>query len=361
MSLFTFIKLCGKAFRFVVSRPLQRFNIENRSKKYLGPEAKYFKPAPRAIGSLSLIDGKPPQYPYLEGGGGFKSIKQRRLQAIESKRDQLLESQKNLHPIVELKSYSETELDDIFVRSVVHKLNVTKTPVQINATENAGLLTEPLELTGTEDSSDSQKALAKPTTRLMPKCTNLQRQDQLSIWNIDKTPPGRLNLNMLQELMVNKLVDDAYWTPKKISENYNIKEEYAEQLTKYYKQIIVVVSPRMKNLLDYTARNNPVYEATKDVIYQVDKGLRTEDDKKYDDMFLPHEELDEKVKEILDPPETRIELSEEEEIEKRRRDYIARRPKPLRIGSENQQSQSGAQKVQLKLEDSKRREDDMKT
>lgn len=315
MTFSTFFKLVGKAFRFSVNRPLQRFNIYNRSKKYLGPDAKKFMPAPRAIGALSQNDWRGSQYPHLEPG--YKSIKQKRLAALNKPNQ--LEASKSQPKLS--KSFSETKTDDNLIIEASHKLAVMKTIVRIQPTDN-----KQQELVGS-----SQNQSATRTHRPLPKCTNLQLSDLTSIWAVEKTPKGRINLNMLQELMLNKLADEKYWTPKMVAERYNIKEEYAESLLKYILQIRVVVSPKLAKALDYVARNDTTYQASKDLVYFVDNRLRTEDDKRYDEMFLPGEDLDEEVRAVLDAQHDIVKVDQSIEARRRR---IAR-PQPLRVAHAN--------------------------
>lgn len=296
----------GKALRFGVARPIQRFNIESRAKKHLGEDAKYFKPAPRAIGPLTKLG--PSQYAHLEGGG-FKSIKQKRLEAIQSRNQRLLESDQS-RPQIEsssqksfrdrvnaiAKSFSETRRDDELIIESLPRLPAIKTSLLMNTRENH---TPSLGDKDKADETNKQIETAKKTHRPLPKSTNLDLRDPTHIWVTDNVPPGRLDLNNLQEIMLNKLSDTNYWTPEKISERYNIKAEYAEKLTKYLSQVRVVLSPRMAKCLDYTARTDPVYQATKDIIYFVDKSLRTELDKKYDAMYLPTDELDPEIRDLI--------------------------------------------------------------
>lgn len=319
MSLNTFIKLVGKAFRFTVNRPMQRFNIYNRSKKYLGPDAKKFMPAPRAIGALSQNNWKPSQYPHLESG--YKSIKQKRLDAVNRQKQLELPLESTSESGNVPKSYSENKLDDHLIIDASNKLEVTKTVIKIEPPDKQ------VQQLPESDTGDNIK-LQRP----LPKSTNLQLSDLASIWAVEKVPRGRLDLNMLQEIMINKLGDDAYWTPKMIAEKYNIKESYAESLFKYLKQIRIVVSPRMSKALDYVGRNDPSYQATKHLIYFVDKRLRTNLDKKYDSMYSPGEQLDEEVRELIDSP-NEIAKATGSNLERQKR--IAR-PAPLRIAPINQ-------------------------
>lgn len=319
MSLNTFIKLVGKAFRFTVNRPMQRFNIYNRSKKYLGPDAKKFMPAPRAIGALSQNNWKPSQYPHLESG--YKSIKQKRLDAVNRQKQLELPLESTSESGNVPKSYSENKLDDHLIIDASNKLEVTKTVIKIEPPDKQ------VQQLPESDTGDNIK-LQRP----LPKSTNLQLSDLASIWAVEKVPRGRLDLNMLQEIMINKLGDDAYWTPKMIAEKYNIKESYAESLFKYLKQIRIVVSPRMSKALDYVGRNDPSYQAAKHLIYFVDKRLRTNLDKKYDSMYSPGEQLDEEVRELIDSP-NEIAKATGSNLERQKR--IAR-PAPLRIAPINQ-------------------------
>lgn len=215
-------------FKFTIARPLQRFNIENRMLKYLGPDSKYFKPSPRA------------------GDKYYQQLEKPQLG------------------------------DDKFVIAASNKLEVTKTVVKV----------------------DSDQI---PSTRPLPTSTRLQLQDIRSIWVADKIPPGRLSLDMLQEIMLNKLADENYWTPDRVAERYQIKSEYAENLLNHLKQIRIVISPHMKKLLDYTAKDDPVYQQAKHLVYIVDKDLRNDIDKQYDKMFLPEDELNEEVRSLIEP------------------------------------------------------------
>lgn len=296
MSLSTFIKLLNKAIKFAIARPIQRYNIENRSKKYLGPDAKNFMPAPRAIGAMSQID-KPVQYPHLQSG--FKSMRQKRLEASKSMGTSMVPSETEKINSILTKSFSETELDDDLVIKAASRLAVNKSVKIIeDKSEYAALL---------KDSSESDMtALGEPKKgRPLPTSVNLPLQDPASIWEIKKTPPGRLNLNMLQELMIHKLSDGEYWTSQRLAEHYNIREDYAEKLTKYVKQIRMIIPPTVAKNLDYLNRDNEAYKATKDIIYYVDNSLRTEYDRKYDDTFDPeNDQLDESVKKVLAPPDS---------------------------------------------------------
>jgi Fe-S cluster biosynthesis and repair protein YggX len=312
----TFFKLVGKALRMAVNRPIQRFNIFNRAKKYLGPDAEYFMPAPRAIGALS--QAKPSQYPHLEGKSSFKSIKQKRLNAIAERNQKLLTNEANNNQNLSesnenlvqetTKSFSETKNDDKLVINVSNKLPVIKTVTRLE----------------TSSTPPEQLAEQDKPHRPLPKSTNLQLSDPAVIWCVDKVPPGRLDLSKFQELMINRLADENYWTPKQIAETYNIKEEYAEGLIKYYKQIRIIISPRIAQNLDYVARNDPAYQATKHIIYHVDKSLRSDFDKQCDATFLPTDKLDPEIRALLDAGA----------VQPRRQQAIAR-PVPLRIRSIN--------------------------
>jgi len=267
-------RIVSKALKSATKRPLQRFNIYNRSKKYLGEDSKYFFPAPRAIGPVSKIG--PSQYPHLEGGlGNFKSVKQRRLEAIAKSNSTL--------------STSQMKKDVSLVIDTAQKLPVIKTIVKKSPQTSVEQEVQ---------STDLIHSNKKPP-RPLPKAVNLNLQDQTVIWSIDRVPPGRLDLNKLQEIMVNKLADDEYWTPSMIAKTYDIKEKYAENLIHYLKQIRVVISPRMKKILDYTNRTNDAYNATKDTIYLVDPRLRTELDRSVDKTFLPEDELDDNIRQLL--------------------------------------------------------------
>lgn len=272
----TFFRLVGKAFRMTVNRPLQRFNIANRARKHLGVDAKYFKPAPRAISP------------------GFKSIS----------------SSSSI-----IKSFSETINDDRLVIEASNSLPVIKTVIK------------------NELSSPDLVKQEKPA-RPLPKSSSLQLSDPAVIWHVDKVPPGRLDLNKLQELMINKLADDDYWTPHKIAEVYNIKEEYAENITKYFKQIRIIISPGLAKNLDYVARNDPVYQATKHIVYHVDKSLRSEHDKQFDATFLPTDNPDPEIKELLEA--SALQRRQQPDL---RLTQLVKRPKPLKIGSVNEPKQ----------------------
>lgn len=289
--MFKFFSLCGQAYRFLVMRPLQRFNIENRAKDYLGPEAKHFEPAPR-----------------------FKSVSQGRTR----KKELSLQTEPTNSSI-------QTELEDKYVVSLAKRMEVKKVVL------------------GSRNESSTE------THRPLPKSTNLPLNDPASIWIVNKVPPGRLDLNMLQELMLNKLADDKLWTPKALSERYNIKEEYAEQLTKYLKHIRLIVSPRMKKIMDLTGRNNPLYQASKDFVYIVDKRLRNETDRQFDDMFLPDEEWPDEVKAVLDPPGTVIKIDNKSVVAQQIA-YQSKRPAPLRIKPSNEASSQQNESQPKRLE-----------
>lgn len=305
MSLSTFIKLVGKAFRYSVNRPIQRFNVYNRAKKYLGPDAKFFKPAPRAIGPMSQTSS-PIQYPHLTDGGKHLG---------ESSRE----------PVACLpKSFSESEQDDSLVKEATPKLDVKKTVVMI----------------GNKDGSPDEVT----TTRSMPKLTNLGRRDPADIWDIDKTPPGRLSLHMFQEMMLNRLGEGEEFTPQKIAERYKIREEYAESLIKYVKQVRIVVSPRMGKLLDYVGKDNPAYQSTKHLVYHVDKSLRNDVDKAYDKMYLPTDELDPEIRELIDSGGI-VPTQQFGEVAKVQR--LIKRPAPLRLNPVNVAGQQSSQKSEV--------------
>ena len=303
--------MVGKALRYSIRRPLQRFNIANRAKNFLGEDAKHFMPAPRAIGAVSKLG--PIQYPHLEGGGSFKSLRQRRLEALQSRRQKAIESTHS-HDHGLQRAFSETEKDDNLVIEASNKLEVVKT----------------VKLVTSQQPNAPDKELTKTTDRPLPKLTNLPLQNLSSIWNIDKTPPGRLSLNSIQEMMLNKLADVDHWTPKRISETYNIKEEYAESLLKYLKQVRIIISPAMAKNLDYIDRNNPTYQATKHIVYYVDKSLRSEQDRQYDKMYLPTDEIDPEIRELLEVDSLKDRRESEEKIRK-----LFKRPEPLRIGPLN--------------------------
>lgn len=299
-----FYKLVVKALKYTIARPIQRFHIEGRAKKYLGEESKYFMPAPRAIGSLSKQGIS--QYPHLENTGKFKSVAQRRQEAIASRNQKLLEASTTTTTtaksisLVEAndstttlpqKSFSEIKQDDdLVIEASMNRLPVIRT---------MPLLDKPPEaLASGEEGKDIQ--LVK-SHRPLPKLVNLDLSDPASIWQVDKVPLGRLDLNKLQELMINKLADDeGHWTSKKISDVYNIKEEYAENIISYLKQIRIIISPHIKTCLDQTASNDPRYQATKDIIYVVDYTLRNETHRKFDETFLPTDQLEPEVQKVLE-------------------------------------------------------------
>lgn len=269
-----FSRLTGniiKFFKFVVMKPIQRFNIENRAVKYLGPESKYFKPAPRAIGASIERGYKGIEYPHLEETRGFKNVHQRDRQRIVGT-DNDSTTTENIDP------------GDQFVRDTSNRLEVTKTIVKVD---------EPVK---------DQKTSNRP----LPHSMNLGLEDPSAIWVVDKVPHGRLDLGKLQELMLNKLGQNDYWTPERVAEQYNIKPEHAESLMKYVKQIRIIVSPRMKKLMDYTGQNDPIYQSAKHLVYIVDKSLRNDVDKQYDDMYLPSDKLDEEVKSIIEPRDKKL-------------------------------------------------------
>lgn len=335
----TFFKLVGKAIRFSISRPLQRFNIANRAKKYIGEEAKYFTPAPRAIGALTLKGST--QYPHLQELSRFKSVKQRRLDAIAERNQKLLEkssaahsdggssedSLTNTNQITtggSNKSFSEIKQDDELVIETSNKLPAIRTVTIPNNTSVKQSSTDG------EDVAKDTQLLEKPH-RPMPTSTNLQLSDPALIWHVDKVPPGRLDLKKLQELMINKLADDEYWTPKKIAETYNIKEEYAENIVGYLRQIRIILSPRVAKTLDYIARNDPVYQATKNIIYHVDNSLRSQADKQSDKTFLPTDELEPEVRAVLDGGQLQPKSHQPDP----RLTSLFKRPAPLRIRALN--------------------------
>lgn len=333
MSLKTFIKLTGKAIRFTLYRPIQRFNVANRAKKYLGPDAKAFMPAPRAIGSLVAQGGKASQYPHLEGKG-FLSVRQRRLQALSRDRDK--------HEKLEDSSAGTTKRlpdrvrdENNLVIEAASKLSIIKTVTKLDMNElNATI-------DGNKAGDSETTALEDPKQRQMdrplPKLTQIQR-DPNNIWATDKVPPGRISVNMLQELMFNKLADDSYWTTQVIAERYNIKEAYAENLITYLKQIKFVLPPRVAHTLDYIARNDPVYQATKDLIYFIDPSLRTSNDRKYDGTFLPEDDLDENVRRLLGF----------DTVDRSRPRAVMVRPEPLRVSALNQQKLEHPEKEEPK-------------
>lgn len=308
MTLGTFLKLVNKAVKFSVHRPLQRFNVYNRAKKYLGPDAKYFRPAPRAIGPMSELS-KPIQYPHLTGGNKSAG----KLSSTD--------------PVALLpKSFSETEQDDCFVRETADKLDVKKTTVIINNT-----------------AQPDDKLVQK---RPLPQLTKIDRRDPAIIWETDKAPPGRLSLHMFTEMMLNQLGDEQFWTPKAVAEHYKIREEYAASLIKYLKQIRIVISPRMSKLLDYTARENASYQAAKHLVYHVDKSLRDKYDKQFDNMFLPTDELDEEVRSLLDQGSLVPEQQQFNELAKVQR--VIKRPAPLRLKPENAPRELSSHRLEVR-------------
>lgn len=325
MSLSTFLKIVNKAFKFTISRPLQRFNIEDRSVKYLGPDSKKWQPSPRAIGPISGLSLKElPKYPHLTPG--YKSISQKRRDAIESGKS--AEEQ----PVqAKLKSYSEDKEDDNLVIEALNKIDVIKTVARVGPTLNPKQIESGYEQQNTNigDETDGQ---LKPSHRPLPKLTDLPRQDLRSIWEVERTPPGRMNLNMLQELMINKLADHVYWTSKAIAERYNIREEYADKLVSSLKQIRIRLSPRMAKNMDYVGRMNPEYMAMKDLIYHVDKSMRTELDKKYDSMYSPKDDLPDDVRQLIDSPGA-LQLPSKQGLTAQREKY--ERPAPLRLAPSN--------------------------
>lgn len=304
MSLSGLIKLVTKAFKFTISRPIQRFNIENRAKKYLGPDASKFKPAPRAIGPIA-----------------GRSLKQLSKPSTPPKNVGLLLSDEIKKP------FSETEDDDKMVINSSNKLQVNKTVTQLNESicQNNKLIT-----------ANENKKSHRP----LPKLTNLQLSDPASIWTVNKTPPGRLNLIQLQEIMI-------YNMPAKLaSEKFGIKEEYAETLIKSMKQVRVLVSPRLSKLLDYTNRDNKLFQETKNLIYFEDKTLRSDIDKSIDETFLPDDKLDPEIRELLDASKEAAALVDSEKTKPRitfvadevfrRPKRLAKRPEPLRISPANE-------------------------
>lgn len=349
MSLRTFIKLCAQALRFTIKRPIQRFNVQNRSKKYLGPDAELFMPAPRAIGRMYLNQGKPIQYPHLEAGKGFKSVRARRLEAIEKKNDSGGGGGEPMQsivppitpPIVDPnvfmpRSFSRTEKDDSLVREAANKLEVTKKVIRLEINEGRDRKMVEIEEGEKEIGNTDGEIVAQEGSRPLPKCTNLDLADPADIWIAKKTPPGRINLDMLQEMMINKLADDQYWTPKVVADRYQIKEEYAESLLKYLKQIRVIVSPRVARALDYTGLNNPAYQATKHIVYHVDKSLRNDIDKQFDNMYLPTDQPGEEIKSLIEPSSIiELEPGNREAKLVGAKPKVKKTPKPLQISPLN--------------------------
>lgn len=333
----TVIKLIGKAFRFTLQRPIQRYNVANRAKKYLGPEAKHFMPAPRAIGSLADRGGKPSQYPHLEGKGFF-SLRQRRLESLNRDREQdsLLVNSTDSR-LKELSGGTEKSDYNLIIEAS-NKLSIIKTVTKLDLDELKLTLDsnkspeDEMHTTALDDPNRETNQINRP----LPKLTNVQNTDPQHIWSTDKVPPGKISLNMLQELMLNKLADDEYWTGERIAERYNIKEVYAENLTKYLTQIKFVLSPRVAHLLDYIARDDPLYKATKDKIYYVDPHLRTKEDRKYDDTFLDEDDIGDDLRRLIGF----------KTLDKSPPKFIMQKPEPLRIDPMNKSKQ---EQVELEL------------
>lgn len=300
-------RLVTKIFKYTFIRPIKRFDANIRMLKYLGPESKFFQPAPRAIGSLHDTGGKGLPYPHPKSGRGFKAVQQRRLEALASKQTSSNSEQISLKP-------PDDSVDNKFVIDASNRLEVTKATVNLNHSTESRLL---------EEDSTGER-----TSRPLPKSTILELQDSRSIWVVDKVPPGRLDLNKLQELMLNKLADGEYWTPERLAERYKIKAEYAESLTKYLKQVRIIVSPRMKKLLDYVGKNDAAYEAGKHLVFIEDKSLRDDIDKQYDKMFLPEDDLTEDVKSLLEGSNS---LPHQLDSATSTYTRLARKPEPLRL------------------------------
>lgn len=270
------IRILRKMVGYTLVRPVLRFNVNNRAKKYLGPEAPKFMPAPRAIGPMSQAK-KPVVYPHLAHGENFKSVQTKRLQAMD--KYNLVESTPQQSIEVEKDRFIIDTSKRLEVNKIVHEENI---PMSIQV----------------KSKDDNTKV---STHRPLPKLTSLQLSDPASIWVVNKTPPGRLNLDQLQEIMINKLADnDNYWTPERIASRYKIKEKYAESLCNYLKHITIHISPKLANLMDYTSRDDPLFQATKHIIYVVRSDLRSDEDKKYDKMYLPTDQPPtETVKELI--------------------------------------------------------------
>lgn len=330
MSLSGFIKNIRKLIGFTLIRPMKRFNVYNRAQKYLGPDAKYFMPAPRAIGPMSNQGKNLIQYPHLIGGNSFKSVQQRRLEAIE--RVKLTAGDQEANNSMDV---SEAEK---FVVNVSGRLEVTKTLVKEQATRNLPPSTNLDQIeaaSGAVAGTDNQRS-----HRPLPTMTSLQLNDPASIWVVEKTPPGRLNLDQLQEIMLNKIDDpDNYWTPENIAEKYKIKAEYAESLCNYLKHVRIHLSPKLAKLLEYTGRNDEIYQASKHLVYIVDNDLRSEQDKQYDDMYLPTDKLDDEVNQVVGD----IRLNDERSVEALRASFnrLERQIEPLRIQPKNKALEPG--------------------
>lgn len=267
-----------KAFKYLVQRPLMRFNVANRATKYLGPDAPKFKLAPSAIGPMTQpagFIGKLTNANVISKPQSFKSITSKR-SAIGlnlTNKSTANPSSNDGHQSI---TYSDSlEDENRLIIEASNKLKVTKK---------------------LETVSDQSSVSTKP----LPKLTSLQLQDPVNIWIVDKVPPGRLDINKLQELMLNILADENYWTIDKIVDSYGIAKEYAESITKNIKQIKIIISPRLYYNLEYVGRNNPTYQATKHLIYNVDASLRTEEDKVYDGLFEPNHP-DPEIQRLINP------------------------------------------------------------
>lgn len=315
MPLSRLIGFVGKILRSLTVKPMQRYNVYNRALKYLGPDAKRFFPAPRAIGNPDGIKSLP--YPHLSAKGrrGLAQKKPALFGLFNNNKSQLLQ---------------ESQSKNEFVVDASNKLEVTKTVVVNPQPMPTSQSSEPVEeLVDIQKGPSSALELAKKK-RPLPRSTIMQRDDARVIWDCDKAPPGRLTLNDLQELMVNKLADAEHWTPKVLADRYNIKEEYADQLLNSIKQIRIVISPRLSVLMDYVGRDDQVYQATKNTIYIVDNRLRSDTDKIYDKMFLPDEKLAPEVDQLIDPPTDPQQL----QILTRTSamfDSLVRKPEPLKL------------------------------
>lgn len=364
-----FTSLIGKMFRYTFVRPLQRFNVEARSKKFLGPDARKFMPAPRAIGPMSVKGKKPIQYPHLESGASvFKSVQQKRLQAMARNKEldagdnHLTKSSSEQQVKM---SAREKKLNDFVIdasnRLQVNKTVVTAKPRQLSSNNDERFIKLESESSNNKLAEISQQN--KPA-RPLPKLSSLPMSNPADIWSVDKTPPGRLSLIQLEEMMINKLSDnEGYWTPEKVAEKYNIKKEYAQTLFKYMKHLKIYVSPRIAHLMDYTNRDNPTYLATKDIIFIVDNSLRDECDRQFDKTFLPSDQLPEEVGRVLElepEPEAKSheikswdsDLKKEKSIGEIKEDYLKLRRKvePLRVRSLNKPRPQEREPIKLPLQ-----------
>lgn len=357
MPLSTFVKLVGKALRYSLIRPLQRYNVVNRSKKYLGPEAPKFAPAPRAIGAMSQLS-KPPQYPHIQAStGGFLSMRQRRLQAIERSGSlpapDEREKPKELQDLLQQKpkpTYSQSENDDVLVREAAQALAVTKTVIDLkrlmiqDEDESSSSRPEP-EVAPSETGNE-----LVTTKRPLPTSTNLPLQDISVIWETTRVPRGRISLMQLQELLINKLADENYWTPERVSEQYGIKLDYAATILQYYKQIRIIMPPRVYKALEYTQHNDPVFQATKDLVYEVDVSMRNELDKKCDETFLPTDQLSEEIMTVLNrKPVLPGTVEEEKMLKEKDKPRTITHPGPLPVKALNEPTKRPAKEPSRRI------------